>query len=78
MKNSRVKICTVGPYKRMDLRIDAHLSKNRGIFQGAVQLPFQYWTEIDGLRCAIVKVNVQSERRNFLARNNPINFMRHT
>jgi len=76
MKNRWVKVCTVWPNKRVHLRVDADLIKKRGVLQRAVQFPLQNRTEINRLRCAVVKLYAESERRYFLERGNPINLMR--
>src|SRR3970040_1814460 len=77
MENCWVKICTVWPNERVDLWIDADLIKKCGLLQRTVQFSLKDRTKIYDLRRAVVKVYAQCERRYFLERGNPINFMLH-
>jgi hypothetical protein len=72
MKNRWIKVCTVWPDKRVDLWIDANLSKNCGIPQRTIQFSLQYRTKIDRLRGTVIKPDRQRKRRDFFEGSNAI------
>jgi hypothetical protein len=59
MQGFRIKVRAVGPDKRVNFRVYAHLAKHRQIAQRAVQSAMKNWLEVDYLLCSIVEMDTE-------------------